>query len=382
MDAKRADAKRIIMVSDSFPPVPSGVSKYSYQLTIKLIESGHKVFVVTGGVKVLPKEDWEISKIGGRVLRFGKLVSVNANGTRCFITLLSPADILKITGFFRAFSPDTVIMQGPLGLTLPYPATVLARSLKAKTVGIFHSSTDKPNLGYILFGRFMRPFLKAVDVKIAVSHRAREEVEKYFGKQDFKIVPPGVDRSTYNPAKGRKPADKLVFFFLGRLDERKGVDVLLNAWRRAPKFGLKNGKTVPSELLIGGDGPMRSLVQRSSNLENLKYLGFVEEEKLPHLYASADVSVFPSKGGESFGIVLIESMASGTPVVASRIGGYKDVVEEGRVGLLFSSEDELVEKMRILSFNEKLRNALSSNCVSYTEKYDWNTISQEIQDLL
>lgn len=372
--------KKIILVSDSFPPVPSGVSKYSYFLTKKLLEKGNRVFVITGGVKNIPYEDYEIQKMGGEVIRFGKLISVYANGTRCFITIVGLRDIIKLKRTFETIQPDVVLMNGPLGLTLPYPATIFSKS---KMVGIFHSSTDKPNLGFILFRQIMKPFLKKLDVKIAVSERAKDEIEKYFGKQDFFIIPPGVDTELYKPSKGRKSDENITFFFLGRLDKRKGVDVLLKSWENVRKFGNKKNREVPLNLVIGGDGPMRSLVQAEAKKQkNIKYIGFVEEKILPEIYASADVSVFPSKGGESFGIVLIESMACGTPPIASNIGGYKDVVKDKYVGLLFSSEKELIQKINEISANEKMREQLSKNAIEYAKVYDWKTIAEKIMNVI
>lgn len=372
--------KRIIIVSDSFPPVPSGVSKYAYFLAKKLQEMGNRVIVMTGRVTEVPKEDQEIRDLGGDVVRFGRILRVYANGSSCYITALGPGDLTRMRSFLKETDHDVVVIQGPLGLTLPYPVTIFSG---AKKVGVFHSSTDKPNLGFLLFRWFMRPFLEALDVKIAVSARAKEEIERYFGKQDFQIIPPGVDTSLYSPAAGEKQVGALNFLFLGRLDERKGVDVLLRAWRNAPKVGVKNGKKVEINLLIGGDGPMRKLVEREvGRFRNVRYLGFIKEDVLPSLYASADVSIFPSKGGESFGIVLIESMACGTPPVASNIGGYRDVVEDGKSGLLFSSEKELVEKLLFLSTNEEVRNELSHGALEHAMRYDWNIIARRIQELL
>lgn len=373
--------KKIMIVSDSFPPVPSGVSKYAYMMAEKLLINNHKVIVITGNVQKKVSEDEKIRELGGSVIRLGKLISVYANGTRCFITLLGPKDFISMMSLFNSFSPDTVVLQGPLGLTLPYPATLFSKS--SKKIGIFHSSTDKPNLAFILFKPFMKPFLNALDVRIAVSNRAREEIEKYFGKQDFHIIPPGVDTRFYNHRVADKSSDKIVFFFLGRLDERKGVDVLLRVWKKIRRFAIKNKREVPVKLLIGGDGPMRNLVQKESAfLKDVEYLGFVDENVLPKIYASSDVSIFPSKGGESFGIVLIESMACGTPPLASNIAGYRDVVKNEYNGLLFSSEFDLHRKIEILSTDENLRNQLSKNALFSSKNYDWDKIIEEIQKLL
>lgn len=238
-------------------------------------------------------------------------------------------------------------------------------------------------LDFFSYKQIMKPFLKKLDVKIAVSERAKDEIEKYFGKQDFFIIPPGVDTELYNPSKGKKSDENIIFFFLGRLDQRKGVDVLLKSWKNVRKFGNKKNREVPLNLIIGGDGPMRSLVQAEARKQkNVKYIGFVEERILPELYASADVSVFPSKGGESFGIVLIESMACGTPPIASNIGGYKDVVKDKYVGLLFSSENELIQKINEMSVNEKMREQLSENAKEYVKNYDWNTIAEKIMNVI
>jgi phosphatidylinositol alpha-mannosyltransferase len=370
--------KKIIMVSDSFPPVPSGVSKYSFFLTKKLLERGYDVSVITGGVKNKPQEEIEIEKLGGKVIRVGKLISVIANGTRCFITLPSPYDLYKLKKIFSSYH-DVIIMQGPLGLTLPYPATLFSN---AKKIGIFHSVTDKPNLGFILFKRIMRPFLDALDEKIAVSRSAKNEIEKYFGNQSIDIIPPGIDTKIYSPSAGKRYNDKLIFLFVGRLDERKGADILIRAWQRIKKEGIKKGNKVPSQLFIVGDGPMRQNLEnevKNKKIEGVKFFGFVEEKKLPEIYASADICVFPSKGGESFGIVLIEAMSSGCCVIASKIKGYQDVISDGKTGILFSNEKELISFSEKLSQDETMRGELSKNAMEASKKYDWDKIVDLIE---
>ncbi|GBD03881.1 Phosphatidyl-myo-inositol mannosyltransferase [bacterium HR19] len=371
------EKKKIILVSDSFPPVPSGVSKHSFFLTKKLLQRNFEVIVITGGTKDKPSEEIEIEKLGGKVMRFGKLTYVYANGTRCYITLLSPSDIVRMKKFFSSYECDAVILQGPLGLTLPYPATVFAKT--KKLIGIFHSVTEKPNLGYILFKHFMKPFLKKLDVKIAVSKTAQNEIEKYFGKQDMKIVPPGIDTEIYSPHRAEKEKDSVNMLFVGRLDERKGIDILLSAFRKVKKFGIKKGKKLPLKLKIAGDGPMRKIVEKEKVREkNIEFMGFVPEKKLPEIYASSDFCVFPSKGGESFGIVLIESMACASPPIASNIKGYKDVIEDGKTGMLFSNQEELIKKIEMMSFEENIREEISKNALENSKRYDWNKIVQEI----
>ncbi len=371
---------KIFIVSDSFPPVPSGVSKYTFWLAEKLLQRNHKVYVITGGVPQSPPEDLKIKKLKGEVIRLGKLIYVYANGTRCWITLLSIKDLFKMKKIFRVTPHDIVILQGPLGLTLPYPATLFSKSPK---IGIFHSVTEKPNLGFILFKPLMKPFLKAIDLKIAVSRWAKYEIERYFGKQDFIIIPPGVDTKVYNPNRGKKSSDSVNFLFVGRLDERKGADILIHSWSRVKNFeGKKGGKSVPLNLLIAGDGPLKEkLAKRAGN--SVKFLGFIPEPELPSLYASADVSVFPSKGGESFGIVLIESMACGTPPIASKIKGYSDVVKHEETGLLFTDENDLTSKILELSRDENKRKKMSQNSYYFAkENYDWDKIADTFEDVL
>lgn len=370
---------KILMVSDSFPPVPSGVSKYAFHLTKELIKLGYQVDVLTGKVKERVKEDEEIEILGGKVFRVGKLISVIANGTRCFITLPTPNMLEELRRIIGNNRYDLTIMQGPLGLTLPYPVTIM---LKSPKIGVFHSTTEKPNLGYILFKPIMRPFLKAVDRKIAVSRWAKWEVEKYFGPQEIEIIPPGVYTEIFSPEKGKKAENKIQILFIGRLDERKGADTLVEVWRKIKdKTGIKNGKLVPVELLIGGDGPLRKKLEKIG-AEKIKFLGFISEDELPKTYASADFTVFPSKGGESFGIVLIESMSSGTPPIASNIKGYCDVVKHGKTGLLFSGEKELEKSIQTFLKDEKLREELAKNAREEAKKYDWRKIAKEIENVI
>ena len=371
--------KRILVVSDSFPPVPSGVSKYAFSLTKELIKLGYSVDVLTGGVGKQVEEDEEIKKMGGNVLRVGKLVSVKANGTRCYITIPTPGVFRKVQEIIKGKRYDALILQGPLGLTLPYPATVLS---KAPKIGVFHSTTDKPNLGYILFGAVMKPFLKALNRKIAVSRWAKWEIEKYFGPQEMEIIPPGVDTRSFSPKKGKKIENKLHLLFVGRLDERKGTDILVEVWEKTKKVGVKNGKKTPAELLIAGDGPMKKKIM-AKKPSATRFLGFVEEKKLPEVYASADFTVFPAKGGESFGIVLIESMASGTPPLASNIKGYSDVVKHGENGLLFPDKNEMKKQIELMLYDEKLRTTLGrKGREEVKKKYSWEKIAQRIKSVI
>jgi glycosyltransferase involved in cell wall biosynthesis len=137
-------------------------------------------------------------------------------------------------------------------------------------------------------------------------------------------------------------------------------------------------------LVVGGDGELRSQYQGQANAmlgSRAVFLGDVSDEDLPKYYSAADVVVLPSVDGtEAFGLVLIEAMACGTPVVASRLPGVRTLVEEGRNGYLVhpGNKDELAEKIgRAIREHDELGAAARAFCT----KYDWENVTQRLRDV-
>jgi phosphatidylinositol alpha-mannosyltransferase len=169
---------------------------------------------------------------------------------------------------------------------------------------------------------------------------------------------------------------KFNILFVGRLEPRKGVKHLIRAYRIFKKI-------VPeSRLIIVGEGMKTYYLSFvTEDIEkNVWFVGSVPSNTLAQLYKSADICVFPSTRGESFGIVLIEAMAAGKPVIAGNCEGYKETLENGKYGIIVDPKDEdsLARAMVELYYKEDLRKELSLRGQDYAKKFDWSNIIQKI----
>ncbi|HWP29039.1 MAG TPA: glycosyltransferase [Chloroflexota bacterium] len=224
----------------------------------------------------------------------------------------------------------------------------------------------------------------------------RQMLEHYLlppGK--ISVVPGGVDRARFRPRDQAAARQALglqarkVVLFVGRIQRLKGIDLLLRAVARLVRAhpALADGLRV---LIVGGrpsgDGPERQEFLRLSRIAArlgisrlVDFVGAVDQERLPLFYAAADVTVIPSLY-ESFGLVAVESMACGTPVVAARVGGLTTTVQDGQTGYLIPWRDPVLyaERIAALLTDEALRRRLGERAVCVAARYDWALIAEEI----
>ena len=216
--------------------------------------------------------------------------------------------------------------------------------------------------------------------------------------QKMVIVPPGVDVSHFYPippdeAKsyvGLKAEDRMVLF-VGRIEPLKGVDTLIQAMAC---LDLKDTSRPVHLAIIGGD-PSASPEQMTAEMarlqkmcadlgldESVVFLGKRDQDNLPYYYSAAEVLVMPSHY-ESFGMVALEAMACGTPVIASEVGGLAYLVRDGETGFTVPSEepDKLCEKLSLLMNEEVLRATMSANAAAYAKDYAWEKIAAQIMDV-
>ena len=269
---------------------------------------------------------------------------------------------------------------------LPSALEFLMTPAAAKTTNIltYHSSMEESRL-YRELPEIFYPVKKIIEWRIhGIIGVASFILDKYFA--DFKgpkvHIPNGVDTQIFNPA-GKKitaikkdPRTKILF--LGRLDKRKGLIYLLYAWRALkPKYR-------DIALYVAGDGPERKRCEdfaQKNNLSNVIFLGMVKEKDAPAYYRSGDIFCSPAVGGESFGVILIEAMASGLPVVAFANEGYRQVLNHG-AGREFMVEPknwrELARKIGQLVGNPELRGRLGQWGLNESQKYSWPVIADRV----
>lgn len=208
---------------------------------------------------------------------------------------------------------------------------------------------------------------------IAVSSYLRNRIIEV-SKSNVYIIPNGVD-ITYSQSFNALNSERFILFSVGMLEKWKGFDVLLQA-----VFNVKS--VIPNIILyVAGKGEEEAAlikIVEDLGLENyVKFLGFISEDK--HLYYnSADVFILPSRN-ESFGIVLLEAMACGTPVIASNVGGIPDIVKHGKNGLLFESEnvDDLTRKIILLLKDKTLRHEMSMKGLETAKSFSWEKVAME-----
>src|SRR5206468_8406389 len=175
----------------------------------------------------------------------------------------------------------------------------------------------------------LRALMRRVTHRIAVSESARRTVARHFpGLYD--IVPNGIEIDRFSAARQRPrqmAPDRRHILYVGRLEPRKGIEHLIRAMR-----GISNG----ARLLIVGEGPDRSRLEAlaSATAADVSFAGRVADEELPAYFQASDIVCSPAIGGESFGLVLLEAMACGAPVVASRIDGYAGLAGDNDCALL------------------------------------------------
>ncbi len=215
--------------------------------------------------------------------------------------------------------------------------------------------------------------LEMADGMISVSSSAKNFAE-YFARIDRHVViPNGVDTERFRPVDKYLARERMgleydkIVLYVGRLAPKKGVHTLIKAM-----------KGIDAHLLIAGEGPMEKFLKsyaRSIKANNISFLGYVSDDKLPLLYSAADLFVLPSIGGESFGMVLIEALASGTPVIGTEVGGIPEVLMHGRLGMMVPPGDWKKLKESIKS---ALKKPPEVDRALVESRYSWRSVSRAV----
>ncbi len=360
---------KVALVLDTNLDSDAGVQQYFRGLANFLISKDHDVrFIVPPSNKNI---NIEFKK---RIISFGKNISLKCNSNTVQTVLYFGQKIKKV---LEKEKFDIIHISAPFG---PFIGAKVIKYANCPIVSsymvyskdeIFTNIAGKVNFLY-------KGFLKKIKGFIAVSEAAKEEAEKVI-PGDYKVIPIGVDLNKFSPTNKKlsKFCDgKLNILYLGRLEKRKGTIYLLKAY----KFVKEKFKNV--RLIIVGSGPEQKNLLRFVNknkLQDVIFEGYVSEVSKPRYYASADLCVFPAIYGECFGVVLIEAMASGKPIVAYSNCGYKSVL--GCIPeLLVEPKDVIGLSEKILNFlkDSKLRKKFGKRCLIESKKYAWDRVGAQV----
>lgn len=302
------------------------------------------------------------------VIPIGRSVIVPANGTLPNI-ILSPRSFFRIKQAIERERFDVVHLHEPM---TPTPCIATLAICTAPMVGTFHANG---NLGWMHFGKRAWGFLAdRLDRRIAVSERARESADRWL-PGEYEIVPNGV----LIPPEAEPTARENRLVFAGRHEARKGLQVLLQAW---PEIRRRTGAT----LRICGADPLavRLLMTRLRTPDDgVDVLGFLPQSEFTSELLRAKALVAPSLGGESFGIVLIRAMACATPVVASDIPGYRDVMTPTTaVSFPPGDANALADAVEGLLADESGRQAMGAAGRRLAQAhYSWDSIGTRLLDI-
>ena len=265
----------------------------------------------------------------------------------------------------------------------PFAGFVSLWTIKASqsvNIGTFHTG-DGHKIYRVGGKRLARPYLKKLHGRIAVSPRAYQFINGHF-PGNYEIIPNGIQVDDFGPAARPFPHlrdGKINLLFFSRLEKRKGLKYLLGAYSRL-KWDWPNLRL----LVVGPGSPdgdsYRILAER--NLQDVIFVGRVSEEDKARYYKTADIFCAPATGKESFGIVLLEAMAAGKPIVATSIEGFSSVVTHGQEGLLVPPKDDeaLAGAIDSLLKSPELRAKLGNKGRETVQEYRWDRVASRVMD--
>lgn len=362
------------IITQSYYPRYGGVTENVHHTAVELRRRGHRVVIVTAHFRAGEgRYHQDVERIGYNML-------IPANGAFADFTLgLTLKGELR--RLFEKHDFDLIHTHCPVMPSLPVFASMEATCAQ---VGTFHT-TGGIHLLHDLWAPWLRRnVVEKLDARIAVSKTAEASAAHYY-PGEYVIVPNGVDTDRFSPTvepftQWREPGT-VNLLFVARLDPRKGLDVLLQAM---PEVVARTGGKV--RLLVIGDSLLRGRFEASvasSVRGHVEFLGHVPSRDLPRWYATGDVFVAPATGLESFGIVLVEAMASGCATVASDLPGFRSVIHPGLDGLMFPPGDvsALAEMLVRLVQDEGRRRYFSAAGRERALAFAWPRITDQIEQV-
>ncbi len=337
---------------------PGGVGAHVANLAAAMRARGHEVRIVAPDAADAPG-----------VTSVGRSVPIPYNGSIARLAF-GPRVAMRIRVVIRRYRPDVVHVHEPFAPSVGLAALLATR---LPVVATFHASAPRSR-AYRMASPALRPLYRRLAGRIAVSEEARRTVEEALGN-GMRVIPNGVDCSVF--AGLPEPAGSTVLF-IGRFEPRKGARVLIDA------IPALKERHPDAALIMVGEGSERRACEEAipeALREDVTFVGRVEPWELAQSMGLASVVCVPSLGGESFGIVLLEGMAAGRPVVASNIPGYAAVLRDGVDGLLAPPGDPaaLAEALaRILDDPARAR-AMGEAGRERALRYDWPVIAGEIE---
>ena len=350
-----------------FPPKwVAGTEIATYNIAKHLAKRGHEVHVITSLDEGLPKESIEQSFYVHRI----KIPQMRFLGIVVFW--------LKALPLLKRLKPDMVHGQS----TTTGIVGFLAKKLLKKPYVVYERGSEV-YLPWLFKTPISKLVLRRADVVIALTEDMKTEMQKIYSR-DVAVIPNGIDLESYEDLPTKEASrqrlalnnnDKIILF-VGTLRPVKGLKYLIQA------MNMVRQKDTKARLMLIGYGEERQslegLVKELDLGDRVTFVGKVPNEKVPEYMAASDIFVLPSLS-EGFPVVILEAMASGLPIVATKVGGLPEIVKDGENGFLVKPRgpEELADKVLALLENEELRRGMIRNNRNKVQQYSWeNTVGQ------
>lgn len=360
-----------------------GVQQLVTHLHDGLTKKGHEVKIITqrpAGFKGEVPEDYILF---GTSRNFKGGLGTNGNWGM-------PADGNEISKILKSEKFDVINFHEPW---LPVLAWQMLKHSKAAHVGTFHANLSDMTAAKSWVNVFL-PYGRGIGQKMhvitavspapaavlvdKVNHNSSAEKKLV---ENIRYIPNGIELKIYKPPKKRQPLngpDTKTVVYIGRLERRKSIDRLIRA------FAVLSQRIPNAYLIIAGEGQSREKLEQLAHtleIENIHFSGYVDDEEKRRLMGNADIFCSPAMFGESFGIVLIEAMATGAPVVAGRNSGYVNVLTgSGRLGLVDAkSSEDFAARLELILTDDKINRLLRSWGLREVKKYDYPKVVDQYE---
>lgn len=349
-----------------------GVLEVVLALKAGLEERGHEVKIITPKPRGSELSDTQDTIFIGSSTDFRSMAHTTSQ-------VSSTVDNDHIDEILEAEKFDILHFHEPW---IPLLSRQLLQRSKSVNIATFHSKVPETLMTRTVI-KVVTPYLKSVmkylHVLTAVSASGAEYAAG-LTEQPITIIPNGIDLAKYRQAAKSKKSPGKTILYVGRLERRKGVKYLLKA------YSLLAQRNPEAKLIIAGDGPEREkleLLAEDLHLPNVSFLGFVSEDLKLQLLAEADLFCSPAILGESFGIVLLEAMATGTVCVGGNNSGYVDVLQGLGAISIINPEDsqEFARRLELLLYQDQLRALWQKWAKDYIQQFSYPHIVDRYEEL-
>lgn len=346
--------------------LPGGVQAHIHDLALYCLEQGHEVSVLAPAVEEAGLPSW--------VQTTGRPVAIPYNGAVARVAF-GPVANRRVRRWIQEGEFDLLHLHEP---AIPSLSLLACWAAEGPMVGTFHASSPKQRAIYAV-GPVLEPAIEKLHARIAVSETARATLIEHL-ETDAVVIPNGINFHAFANSQASSEFGSRAIGFIGRFEEpRKGLAILIDACERL----ISHGEDFT--LVVAGPGDAEEFIGKMSDdlRKRVQFLGRVSDQRKRELLRSIAVYVAPNTGGESFGIILAEAMAAGAAVIASDIPAFTDVLQEGKSGVLFQSEESADLAAKITStLNDANRlRQLRELGQDRAMDFDWSRVGESILDI-